>query len=260
MPDRRPYILTIGGFDQSSGAGITSDIKTFMSLGCYGYAVQTCLTVQNKDTVDNVVWHGEQLILEQIDIVFRDIEFEYVKVSLTEDLNSASHIMEYLSAKNKKVQIIWDPVIWASSGFEFRKPGDEKLLKEVLEHVFVATPNWNEFSAWSDGNPMSFIASLESPANIYLKGGHNPEEPGTDFLFLYDGQRFRFPAESVSKQKKHGSGCVFSSALTAYCARGIDLIKAGKLAKAYTFDFLESTDNLLGNHNFISLNHIKGIG
>jgi hydroxymethylpyrimidine/phosphomethylpyrimidine kinase len=42
-----PYILTIAGLDPSSGAGITSDIKTFEAYHLYGLSACTAVTVQN---------------------------------------------------------------------------------------------------------------------------------------------------------------------------------------------------------------------
>ena len=39
-------LLSIGGSDPSSGAGIQSDIKTFDSLNAYGLTVITAITVK----------------------------------------------------------------------------------------------------------------------------------------------------------------------------------------------------------------------
>ena len=45
--EEKTYILTIAGLDPSSGAGITSDIKTFEAHHIYGVSVCTAVTVQN---------------------------------------------------------------------------------------------------------------------------------------------------------------------------------------------------------------------
>ena len=47
MTENRPVVLTIAGFDPSSGAGLTADIKTIAANGCYGVAAITALTVQS---------------------------------------------------------------------------------------------------------------------------------------------------------------------------------------------------------------------
>ena len=42
-----PVALTIAGFDPSSGAGITADLKTFSAHGIYGVACISAMTVQS---------------------------------------------------------------------------------------------------------------------------------------------------------------------------------------------------------------------
>ena len=49
-------VLNIGGFDPSSGAGITADIKTCELSGLYGLSVATCITSQNHDSFEAVKW------------------------------------------------------------------------------------------------------------------------------------------------------------------------------------------------------------
>src|ERR1700724_3722837 len=49
-----PIVLTIAGFDPSSGAGVTADIKTIAAHGCYGVSAITALTVQSTAGVREV--------------------------------------------------------------------------------------------------------------------------------------------------------------------------------------------------------------
>ena len=49
-----PVVLTIAGFDPSSGAGITADIKTIAAHECYGVSCLTALTVQSTQGVRSV--------------------------------------------------------------------------------------------------------------------------------------------------------------------------------------------------------------
>jgi hydroxymethylpyrimidine/phosphomethylpyrimidine kinase len=44
-------VLTIAGFDPSSEAGITADIKTIAAHECYGFACITALTVPSTQSV-----------------------------------------------------------------------------------------------------------------------------------------------------------------------------------------------------------------
>src|SRR2546423_6385064 len=54
MPEKPPIVLTIAGFDPSSGAGVTADIKTIAAHGCYGVGCITALTVQSTAGVKRV--------------------------------------------------------------------------------------------------------------------------------------------------------------------------------------------------------------
>src|SRR5439155_1456476 len=54
MAQAPPVVLTIAGFDPSSGDGVTADIKTIAAHGCYGVACITALTVQSTAGVRRV--------------------------------------------------------------------------------------------------------------------------------------------------------------------------------------------------------------
>ena len=47
-------ILSIGGSDPSSGAGIQSDIKTFSNYNVYGFTAVTAITSQNTRKVSQL--------------------------------------------------------------------------------------------------------------------------------------------------------------------------------------------------------------
>ena len=82
--DEKQYILTIAGFDPSSGAGITSDIKTFESFGLYGLSVCTAITVQNDIEFKSCTWVKETIILEQIETLFERFKIPIVKIGIIE--------------------------------------------------------------------------------------------------------------------------------------------------------------------------------
>ena len=54
MPSAPPIVLSIAGFDPSSGAGVTADIKTIAAHGCYGVTCITALTIQSTTGVRRV--------------------------------------------------------------------------------------------------------------------------------------------------------------------------------------------------------------
>ena len=66
MPEAPPVVLTIAGFDPSSGAGVTADIKTIAAHGCYGVACITALTVQSTAGVRRVHPVETELVAETL--------------------------------------------------------------------------------------------------------------------------------------------------------------------------------------------------
>ena len=92
--------------------------------------------------------------------------------------------------------------------------------------------------------------NLGDVTSVFLKSYSTDHIIGDDIL-LSDGEEFLLKTEKFGDLKKHGSGCVLSSAITAYLAMGADLKESCDLAKWYTFEFLKSTDGLLGVHRNI---------
>ena len=64
-----PLVMSIAGFDPSSGAGVSADIKTTESIGAYCFGVNTGNTVQNQYELTDVEWLGAEQIKRQIDAI-----------------------------------------------------------------------------------------------------------------------------------------------------------------------------------------------
>src|SRR5436305_14793004 len=66
MPFSPPVVLSIAGFDPSSGAGVTADIKTLAAHGCFGIGCITALTVQSTASVRKVEPVAARLLTETL--------------------------------------------------------------------------------------------------------------------------------------------------------------------------------------------------
>src|SRR5256886_2041300 len=66
MAQAPPVVLTIAGFDPSSGAGVTADIKTTAAHGCYGVACITALTVQSTAGVRRGEAGGAEIVSQTL--------------------------------------------------------------------------------------------------------------------------------------------------------------------------------------------------
>lgn len=248
MHKPRPYVLSIGGFDASGGAGILADIKTFESNKVYGLSVITANTFQNDNEFKSVDWITVEKIKAQIDLL-KKFEFEYVKIGLIQDLNTLNQIVLYLISHIPHLKIIWDPILKASAGFDFHKKIDHELLEKILADIYLITPNIPEALALGKENSTELNAKyLSRFCNVYLKGGHSEAKVGYDTLFLKEGKQFFFRPKIKNIFSKHGSGCVLSSAIVANLAKGEDLHRSCLKAKQYTEKFLASNKTLLGFH------------
>ena len=82
MPSQPPVVLTIAGFDPSSGAGVTADIKTIAAHECYGVAAITALTVQSTQGVRRVQVVDPGVLAESLECLASDIGIQAVHVGM----------------------------------------------------------------------------------------------------------------------------------------------------------------------------------
>jgi len=242
----RPKILTIAGFDPSGGAGLLADVKTIEANKCAAFAVCTANTIQNETEFISPNWIDEKMVFAQLDILLKEHQFEFVKIGLIRSLEFLKKTIQKLKTNNQQPKIIWDPILSASAGFDLGY--DLSELKEVLKEVYIITPNWNEVKQLSGNEDAQLGAEqLAQFTNVYLKGGHNPDRKGKDY-FYFEQKIFPFNPKVNVRYEKHGSGCVFSSVLTANLALGFPIIKACLRSKSYMYKFLNSSPSLLGTH------------
>jgi len=246
---KRPNILTIAGFDPTNGAGLTADIKTFETLKCYGLSACTANTVQNDFEFKACHWMTIEVILDQIEVIFKRFQINYVKIGIVESWDTLSVIIDKLLEVNSKVKIVLDPVLTSSSSFKFHVSNNE-VFDEILNKTYLLTPNYNEIQQlYPEKNIEETIKYINSKTNLFLKGGHHPNELGKDVLFTLKGKQFSLNPKLSNCSEKHGSGCVLSSAITSYLALGFPLLKACYKGKRYTEKFLSSNKSLLGFHS-----------
>ena len=247
----KTYILSIAGFDPSSGAGITSDIKTFEAHGLYGLSVCTAVTVQNDISFKNCVWIDEAVIIAQIETLFERFPISVVKIGIIQSWKTLLLVVNKLHELNSTVKIIFDPILKASTGFSFHDTSNLKTLESVLEKCYFITPNYNEIQAlFTDKDIEETIEFISEKTNIYLKGGHRNDTKGLDEIYHSGIVQINIQPGNIQTFEKHGSGCVLSSALASNVAKEIVLDDACRNAKWYTEQFLNSTESLLGTHNY----------
>jgi hydroxymethylpyrimidine/phosphomethylpyrimidine kinase len=247
MSERRPFVLSIAGFDPSGGAGILADIKTFEMHQTCGLGVCTSVTFQNEHEFQGVEWLPFNSIQKQLDILFRKYNIDVVKIGLIESFFVLNGLLDHLLKFNPDVKIIWDPVLTASAGFDFHPHPDQSLLLPALTKICLVTPNLAEATRLAAGkDALTSAGALNRYCNVYVKGGHSDSD-ADDFLFC-SSNAYRIEGKKIKNGEKHGSGCVLSSAIAANLANGMTLLESCEKAKIYMSHFLKSSNTLLGYH------------
>ena len=240
------FCLTIAGFDPTAGAGVLADIKTFESFGVYGMGIITSNTFQTDNEFLDVCWMELDDILRQMNMLMKKYNFKALKIGLMKDFNSLQQVIQLAKELNSYIQIVWDPILKSSSGFNFHT--DQSLELQFLEeNCSLMTPNMDEFEALWGIDPAKFsITGTES--SILLKGGHRKDKTGCDLLYSA-GQSIEISGNSFHGKSKHGTGCVLSAAITANLTKGVSLLDSCTIAKCYVEKFILSNDSNLGYHD-----------
>jgi len=246
----RKAVLTIAGFDPSSGAGITADLKTIAAHGHYGTACVTALTVQTTRGVLRSEPIGPDLVRETLDALMDDLPPAAIKIGMLGSADVAGVVAEFLRAHRPR-KVILDPVFHSSSGAELLdEAGRELLSREMLALAEVTTPNLAEASLLT-GIAVTDVASAKAACrrlsamgarNIVVTGGHF-EHP-TDLLAeRHEGTlAFReYPGERIHTPNTHGTGCAFSTALACELASGKNLADSVLAAKDYVAKALRNS-------------------
>ena len=244
---KRPYILSIAGFDPSGGAGLVADCKTFEALKCQGLSVCTANTIQTDIDFIACYWTNIEIIKKQIETLFNRFQIEVVKIGIVENWNVLNEIVSLLIKLNSEVKIVLDPVLSASSGYDFQKDCNAELLDFILEKVYLLTPNYNEIQQlYFEKSIDETISHVSGKTNLFLKGGHNETEKGKDYLYTKAGKVHPMNPKYKAIYPKHGSGCVLSSAIASHLALEFPLLKSCFRGKRFTEKYLGSSKNLLG--------------
>jgi len=245
----RPTVLSIAGLDPSGGAGLLADIKTLEANGVYGVGVCSAITVQNDVEFRSLEWVHFDLIKAQIEILFSRMSIEVAKIGIIENSLVLKNIIDCLRQANPNIKIILDPVLSASTGFDFQSNEFSTAIKTLYKNIFLLTPNAEEvLKLTGQSNIEEGAKKISEHCAVLLKGGHRTDKKGEDVLWKKGKEVAVFAPNKIAESGKHGSGCVLSSAIAANISKGINIKEACKKGKAYTEDFLNSTTSLLGYH------------
>jgi hydroxymethylpyrimidine/phosphomethylpyrimidine kinase len=250
MAETPPVVLTIAGFDPSSGAGVTADIKTIAAHGCYGVACITAMTVQSTAGVRRVEAVDPGLVGETLEELASDVAIAAVRIGMLGSAKVVRAVVEFLGSPQGKSgsagklpNVVLDPILKSSSGAELLDAaGIRVLIEKLIPLADVITPNVDEAALLTglkvtDLDEMrAAAAKLHSmgSAAVVITGGHL--EKAIDLLsFPTKGgvEEEVFKAERQRSNSTHGTGCAFATAMACHLALGRGLAEAALLAKTY---------------------------
>lgn len=245
----RPVVVSIAGMDPTGGAGLLADIKTCEQHRCLGFGVVSALTIQTEDTFHRAEWIPLATIIDQAAPLFAQYEVAVVKIGIVENFAVLNSLVQWITEQRAGIRIVWDPVLAASAGFRFIEHVDPERLQQVLQHIYLITPNAPEARQLAGVDDAQEAArQLASDCRVYLKGGHLADNTGTDYLYEA-GTVTTFSPGIQRIWPKHGSGCMLSSAIASRLAGGESLMQACVGSKEYIERILISNENLLAYHH-----------
>jgi len=203
--------LTIAASDSSGGAGIQQDLKMAHLLDFWGVSVVTAITAQGLLKVHSYQTVSEAIMEAQIKVILAEFQVDAIKIGVVPSLRFAQIIAKYLTGI--KAPIVYDPVLKASSGFDFAPHDAREIIATLCSVSTIITPNLPEleFYVGKDYDICNLAEAFR--CGVYVKGGHGNVDSITEHL-VYEGCVYSFEYERHNWSYTHGTGCTFSSLLS----------------------------------------------
>jgi hydroxymethylpyrimidine/phosphomethylpyrimidine kinase len=248
-----PLVLTIAGFDPSSGAGVTADLKVFAAHGLYGTAAVTALTVQSTQGVRRSDPVAPDLLAETLACLAEDLPVAGVKIGMLATSANVGVVAAFLGDLRSRAQVlvVLDPVLRSSSGHPLLEPhGLARISTELLPQVDCVTPNTGELLLLSGSladepvGPAGVQAAAARLRELFphlavvATGGHLTQP--NDYIVAPGCTPEWIEAEWVETPATHGTGCAHSSALLCGLVSGLPIHAAARSAKEYVTDALRA--------------------
>ncbi|HEY1658249.1 MAG TPA: bifunctional hydroxymethylpyrimidine kinase/phosphomethylpyrimidine kinase [Candidatus Sulfotelmatobacter sp.] len=246
MADAPQIVLTIAGFDPSSGAGVTADIKTIAAHGCYGVACITAVTVQSTGGVRRMEAVDPSLVTDTLQELAADMPIAAVHIGMLGNGKIVRAVADFLGKQKTRVTIsnvVLDPILKSSSGATLLDPSGTKLLAEsLIPLAAVITPNIDEAAALT-GLKVTNLEEMRAAASklhemgaaaAVVTGGHLDKAIDLLSFITKNGvEQEVFKAERQRSNSTHGTGCAFSTAIACHLALDRGLPEATLLAKTF---------------------------
>ena len=238
-------LLSIGGSDPSSGAGIQSDVKTFTALNAHCLTVITAITSQNTSSFGMIEPVSQKILKNQLDSIMLDFKIDGIKIGMV--YNSQIIKILYQKLKKLKIPIVIDPVIKSTTGgILIEKSAINDFKKFIIPLATVITPNKFEAEILSktkisEKNTPEKIAKIlqkMGAKNVVITGIQTKKDQISDFIQEKE-DKYRISSNKISKIN-HGSGCNYSAAMIFALANKKNIKESVKFAKEFTYNSIKN--------------------
>lgn len=247
MKMQKKILLTLAGFDPTSGAGASLDLDVFRSQGFRGMGILTSLTVQNTQSVERVFPIQPKLILEQYRSLRKDVKLGGIKVGMLGSKKNIAPVARILE-ENADLPRVVDPVFRSSSGtWLLEKDAIPGFARRIRDRATLITPNVSE-AEWISGIKVRSVRDMEKGAEAIHSLTHVPclvtggcfGSRVTDVLF--DGKAYFRYTQRKLRRKVHGTGCFLSALLLCLLASGLSLEAACSQAVRTTREAIKGAE------------------
>jgi hydroxymethylpyrimidine/phosphomethylpyrimidine kinase len=250
-----PCAVTIAGSDSGGGAGIQADLKTFAALGVHGTSAITCITAQNPNGVSGIQPIRTEMVTKQLEAIFGGFQPSAAKTGMLFSAEIIRAVAKFFR-KQRRVALVVDPVMVATSGARLLKPSAIRALEqELLPLARLVTPNLSEAEVLI-GKRISSLDEMRAAAReiherfgcaTLVKGGHLKNSPQAADIF-YDGKNeIILRAKFVKGVSTHGTGCTLSAAIAGYLAQGRDIPSSIRLSKKFITQAIQQSRKVSGH-------------
>jgi hydroxymethylpyrimidine/phosphomethylpyrimidine kinase len=245
-------VLTIAGFDPSSGAGVTADLMVFAAHSLFGTSAITALTVQSTVGVRSMHPVSPEILRATLECLSGDLPPSGIKIGMLGSGANVEVVCDYIDEVRRHppgsaIPVVLDPVLRSSSGRELLDAQGVILLRDrLLPLVDWVTPNLAELAELT-GSPVprredlpGICRNLQEQVSektgwrrlgVLATGGDlNPPD---DFLLTVTDEEVWLPGERVATRATHGTGCALSSSFLSRLVLGDPPSEASSAAKEY---------------------------
>jgi len=233
-------VMTIGGFDPTSGGGVSADLKTIAAHHCYGVGCVTALTVQSTAGVRRVEPVSAELVSQTLEELTADVRITAVRIGMLGSAEMAAVVADWLP-KSGALSIVLDPVLISPTRTRLLDEDGIAVIKDrLLAQATVVTPNMLEAAALT-GLEVQDLAGMKRAGRellrqgakaVVIKGGQLEGHETVDLLCEPEGW-VELRGVRQSSESTHGTGCAFATALACNLASGQAVEWGAQNAKKY---------------------------